>query len=57
MTNIPKDIVDPFYRYQREQVKISPQRLGIKIDNLELLKGDSDNIISKSLFIYLNVYC
>ena len=35
MTNIPKDIVDPFYRYQREQVKISPQRLGIKIDNLE----------------------
>jgi cap1 methyltransferase len=26
----------------------------LKIDNLELLKGDSDNIISKSLFIYLN---
>ena len=35
MINIPKDVEDPFYRYQREQIKISNQRLGIKIDNLE----------------------
>jgi len=35
MINIPKEVQDPFYRYQREQIKISSQRLGIKIDNLE----------------------
>jgi len=35
MINIPKEVQDPFYRYQREQIKTSSQRLGIKIDNLE----------------------
>ena len=44
MINIPQDVQDPFYRYQREQIKTSSQRLGIKIDNLEK--------ISKA--IYLN---
>ena len=35
MINIPKDVSDPFYRYQRETIKISNQKLGIKIDNIE----------------------
>jgi len=44
MINIPKSVVDPFYRYQREEIKLSNQKLGICIDNLD--------IIAKS--IYLN---
>ena len=44
MINIPKHINDPFYRYQRDEIKISDQKLGIYIDNLD--------IIAKS--IYLN---
>lgn len=44
MINIPKDIIDPFYRYQRQEIKISNQKLGIKIDNLD----------SVSKAIYLN---
>lgn len=44
MLNIPKDVMDPFYRYQREPIKISSQKLGIKIDNV--------TVIAKA--IYLN---
>ena len=35
MINIPKSITDPFYRYRREEIKISNQKLGIYIDNLD----------------------
>tara|TARA_X000000950_G_C13570611_1_gene519372 strand:- start:6 stop:401 length:396 start_codon:yes stop_codon:yes gene_type:complete len=35
MINIPKDVIDPFYRYKRQEIKISQQKLGIKIDNLD----------------------
>ena len=35
MINIPKNIIDPFYRYQRQEIKISSLKLGIKIDNLD----------------------
>lgn len=44
MINIPKSVIDPFYRYQRDEIKICNQKLGILIDNLD--------IIAKS--IYLN---
>ena len=43
MINIPKTIDDPFYRYQREEIKISSQKIGIRIDNLD--------IISKSIYL------
>ncbi len=55
MMNIPKDIVDPFYRYQREQVKISPQRLGIKIDNLESI-GKAISLNPKTIMKYFQKF-
>ena len=41
--NIPKSISDPFYRYKREKVKLSEDKLGTKITNL--------NNISKSIYL------
>ena len=35
--NIPKTINDPFYRYQRDIIKIENVKLGIKIVNLDLI--------------------
>ena len=35
MLNIPQNVNDAFYRYRREKVKLSNQKLGFKIDNLE----------------------
>lgn len=35
MINIPKDIIDPFYRYQRPKIIIENLKLGIKISNVK----------------------
>jgi len=37
MLNIPQTVIDPFYRYQRQCVITEPQKLGVKISNLNTL--------------------
>lgn len=39
MINIPKTITDPFYRYQRQKVKIESLKMGNRITNLSLLSN------------------
>ena len=52
MINIPKSITDPFYRYRREEIKISNQKLGIYIDNLDEI-ANSIYINPKTIMKYI----
>lgn len=48
MINIPRDINDPFYRYQRPKISAEPAKLGIKLMNLKDV-GKSLELSDKSL--------
>lgn len=50
--NIPKNISDPFYRYKREKVKLSEDKLGTKITNLNNI-SKSINLKSKTIISYI----
>jgi translation initiation factor 2 beta subunit (eIF-2beta)/eIF-5 len=50
--NIPKYISDPFYRYKREKVKLSEDKLGTKINNLSNI-SKSINLKSKTIISFI----
>ncbi len=50
--NIPKHISDPFYRYKREKVKLSDDKLGTKINNLSNI-SKSLNLKSKTIISFI----
>ena len=56
MINIPQNVNDPFYRYQREKIKLSNQKLGFKIDNLELI-GKAIYLNPKTIYGCNKLYC
>ena len=50
--NIPKNILDPFYRYKRKKVKLTEDKLGTKISNLNNI-AKSINLQSKTIITYI----
>jgi len=50
--NIPKNISDPFYRYKREKIKLSEDKLGTKITNLNNISKNI-NLKSKTIITYI----
>lgn len=50
--NIPKYISDPFYRYKREKIKLSDDKLGTKINNLSNI-SKSINLKTKTIITFI----
>lgn len=50
--NIPKNILDPFYRYKREKTKLFEEKIGTKIINLDNI-SKSINLKPKTVISFI----